>query len=442
MKLKTLFLLGLLPLALTACDTAKPQESNDSTVGNIENNENNENNGNNGNNGNTVVENKNGFTLLMYICGSDLESDRTQGGLASSDIQEILSVSGQPEDVNIVMQTGGATRWASYGKKLGINASKSQRWHVENQTIVLDEEFASVNMGESSSLESFLTWGLQKYPSDRVGVILWNHGGAMQGVCYDELHGDDSLLNSEVNIAFSNTFNTLKRTEKLEFIGYDACLMAVQDVAEFNSKYFNYMVSSQEAEAGYGWDYDNWIDELYAKKPTIEILTKVCDSFISDNNVDEYGNYSTLYNDQTLSVLDLSKMENYMKAWEDFAEAFFTKAKQVNKKSTIRSTINKAKRYAVDEYQSEDYYGTYDALDLLKKVKAKSDINPGDTIIDTTINALNDLVVYNKKGARAGSSNGICCFYASSSNANSGSYYTKEETHFTKWANFNTTYGY
>jgi len=40
------------------------------------------------------------WTILMYICGADLES---RSSLASGDINEILSVNGQPDDVNIVI---------------------------------------------------------------------------------------------------------------------------------------------------------------------------------------------------------------------------------------------------------------------------------------------------------------------------------------------------
>ena len=462
MKRKTLFLLGLLPLAMTACVSQKPTTNNTvgsdggtngTTVINSDAGKTDDDNGktntddNGGNQGNKdddkpiVDDTKSAYTVLIYMCGSDLESDSQQGGLATSDIQEILSVKNQPKDVNIVIQTGGAKKWSSAGQKLGISYSKSQRWHVEDGKLVKDEETTKKNMGLSSTLESFLTWGIEKYPAEKTGVVLWNHGGGMYGVCYDEQFDNDNLLNSEVNKALENTFTTLKRTEKLEFIGYDACLMAVQDIAEFNSKYFNYMIASEESEAGYGWDYDNWVDDLYAKKSTREILFEICDTFIEDNNVDYYGNYSTAYNDQTLSVLDLSKMDAYKKAFEDFGDAL-TKKVSSSKKSTVKTVFNKAKRYAVDDDNSQDYFGTYDAKDLLTKVKANSTINPGDEIVDAAITAFGNLVIHNSVGKKAGNSNGLCCYYAATRDASRSTVYTTKETHFSNWISVNSTLGY
>ena len=58
------------------------------------------------------------YTILMYICGSDLES---QNGFATADIKEILSVK-CPETVNIAIQTGGASAWDS--SSYGILANK------------------------------------------------------------------------------------------------------------------------------------------------------------------------------------------------------------------------------------------------------------------------------------------------------------------------------
>ena len=209
----------------------------------------------------TVTEQtKDAWTIMIYMCGSDLESTNK---LATSDIKEILSKSGQPDDVNIIIETGGAKSWAT---TYGISKSSLERWHVENRKLVKDASITKANMGLTSTFQSFLEWGLTEYPAEKTGVILWNHGGAMRGVCYDENYSDDNLLNSEVKTALANAFTKTGQNEKLEFIGYDACLMQVQDVAEFNSQYFNYMIASQESESGYGWDYDTWVDDLYTYK--------------------------------------------------------------------------------------------------------------------------------------------------------------------------------
>ena len=146
---------------------------------------------------------------MLYICGSNLESDY---GCASEDIGEVLSVPNKPDDVNIIIETGGTTRWHRYN----IASNVLSRYHVENQKLVLDTTLPKENMGKQSTFESFLTWGLQSYPADKTGIILWNHGGALGGCCYDDSIGSsDSLLNSETSSAFKKVFSA-NGVDKLE----------------------------------------------------------------------------------------------------------------------------------------------------------------------------------------------------------------------------------
>lgn len=373
-----------------------------------------------------TITDKDAWTIMMYVSGNDLESEN---GLATMDFEEILSVKNQPDDVNIIIQTGGAKSWASSS---GANASYSQRWHVENKQLVKDSENTKVNMGLISTFKSFLEWGLTEYPAEKTGVILWNHGGAMNGVCYDEQFSDDSLVNSEVRDAVASTFTKLNRTEKLEFIGYDACLMAVQDIAEFNSQYFNYMVCSEESESGYGWDYDTWIDDLYAYKDTETILKAIVDGFIAEN-----GGVSSTRNDQTLSVMNLNYMSEYKTAWENMASQI--KSKVSSSTSSFRSLVSSAKHYADSDY---DYYGTFDAMDFINKLSSNSTFNPGSTYINAVKNAYANLCTYSSCGKGAGNSNGLAMFFPISKNYQYYYNYSTTETHFTNWRSVCQTAGY
>ena len=381
----------------------------------------------------TVIEQaKDDHTVLIYLCGADLES---KNSLATGDIQEILKVSGQPDDVNIVIETGGASSWAS---TYGISSTKLERWHVENKSLIKDASLTYASMGLTSTLQSFLEYGLNNYPADRTGLILWNHGGGMYGVCYDEKKSDDSLLNSEVKSAVSGALSNCGMSgQKLEWIGYDACLMQVQDVAEFNSQYFNYMVASEESEAGYGWDYDNWVDDLYAKKSTTTILKAIVDSFISDN-----GGANSSSGDQTLSYLDLSYMSAYKTAWENMATQLDSKLTSNNKSTFNTAIINNVKHYADDDY---DYFCTFDAWDFVDKLannSAFSSFRIDVTYTTAVKNAHANLVAYNLAQKGAGVSKGLCMYWANSSQySDVSTVYSTSQTNFTKWRQINVTYG-
>ena len=386
------------------------------------------------------------WTLMIYMCGSDLESD---AGCATSDIKEMLGVKNQPDDVEIIIETGGSTKW----KRYGISNNKLSHYHIANQELVLDETLKDASMGKQSTFESFLQWGLESYPAENTGVILWNHGGAMSGACSDARHGNDSLLNSEASAAFAKVLGD----QKLEFIGYDCCLMQVQDIADFNAPYFKYMIASEEAEDGNGWAYEGLLDALYAKKSTEEVLKATCDAFIA--STDE--SLTEEYNDQTLSYLDLSKMPAYRTAFEDLATSLTSTLKT---KSFNEFVIENVYSYGdtwvsqddYDYYIENGYYETYmfdsyvdpetsyhylygmydfasfDVLDFLTQAKTLNLGTAIDNKIDATLAALDELVAYSATGKIAKDSGGLALIYPVDEYVVNYSYLAKE-TSFTNW---------
>ena len=376
----------------------------------------------------TVTETqKDNHTVLIYICGADLESENQ---LATGDIQEMLKISGQPDDVNVVIETGGAKSWAS---TYGISSTYLERYHIENKSLVRDDQLTYASMGLSSTLQKFIEYGLTNYPADRVGLVLWNHGGGMRGVCYDEKKNDDVLKNSEVKSAVSGALGNCGMSgQKLEWVGYDACLMQVQDIAETNSQYFNYMIASEESEAGYGWDYDTWFDDLYAKKSTTTILKAIVDGFIADN-----GGASSSKGDQTLSYLDLSYAAAYKTAWENMASQLNSKVTTSNKSSFNSAITANVKHYADSDY---DYFCTFDAWDFVDKLASNSAFSSFriDSSYTTAVkNAHANLVAYNLAQKGAGVSKGLCMYWPNSTQySDVSTYYTTSETNFTTWRSF------
>ena len=352
------------------------------------------------------------WTIMLYLCGSDLESEAY---LATEDITELLSVNGQPEDVNFLVQTGGARKWSS---KYGVSASKTGRYHVEDKKLIQDESLAKSNMGDPNTLESYVEWGLTNYPAENTGLILWNHGSALDGVCFDENYNDDSLTHDEVVEAIDEAFENTG-TEKMTFIGYDACLMAVQDIAEFNSPYFDYMIASEEAELGEGWVYDEWLDDVYRDEDLDTIFKAMCDGFVN-----EYGS------DQTMAYYNLNKMEDYRLEFEQLALNIEDKVK--NNGNAFTSMMKGVKDYGDDPYYGSGYiyYGSFDVMDFLNKISANATFKEVATNVDAVKEKFNELVVYSRAGSRAGQSHGltlICPINFSYVD------YKSSLTHFTNW---------
>lgn len=160
------------------------------------------------------------MTVLMYMCGTDLQSD------CVNDLYEMCAAD-IPDNVTVVVQAGGASQW---------DDSRLRANHINRFTIA-DYDFSDVevcawqSMGAQNTLEDYLTWATSTYPADRYMLIFWNHGGgSTSGVCFDETADYDGLTIHEINDALYN-FTEANPDFHLDLIGFDACLMATYEAA-------------------------------------------------------------------------------------------------------------------------------------------------------------------------------------------------------------------
>ncbi len=237
------------------------------------------------------------------------------------------------------------------------------------------------------------------------------------------------------------------------WIGYDACLMNVADIATVNAEDFNYMIAAQESELGYGWDYDTFLPVLYKNVgvATPTLLAKICDSFIIDSN--HYDGYDiTEYNNNTLSVLDLSKIGAFTSAVEDIARTINITT-STKFKNVAAAAYKKSLRYGgeMDDYgniNSGFLHGCVDALSLAKQLK----IINNDVDVSALNSAINDLVIHNAYGDWYKSISEKPCgvnLFVSYANRY-GNYglqvaktdYISSDTRLTNWRNFNYSYGF
>ena len=240
------------------------------------------------------------WTIFVYLCGSDLESD---GGAASSDIEEAFAARGSGQ-VKVVYQTGGSYFWYQ-----NINENRVQRYLLEDGDLTLVDEKPEANMGTASTLADFLSWGVSNYPSERMGLILWDHGsGSINGVCFDEHYDYDSLTLGELDHALNQVYDQM--TDRFEFIGFDACLMSTLETANVLTPYARYMYASQEMEPGSGWDYTSLLNNLAANpdQDGAQLGEKVCREYY--DHCADYGFGSQ--RSATFSIIDLSKIDDVL----------------------------------------------------------------------------------------------------------------------------------
>ena len=246
------------------------------------------------------------WTLFIYMTGSNLESQYEN---ATKDIDEMFRGRINKENmdkVNIIIQTGGSTRWHSNN----ISNQRVQRYkvNIEDNKLELLEECGNINMGEASTLYSFLDWGVTNYAAEHMGVIMWNHGsGVVGGLCNDEKFDNESLSVHELEYCFAKLDE--KMTSKFEMIGFDTCLSGSLEYANLLAPYAKYMVASADLEPGEGWYYTPIVDSLIAN-PDItgaDLGKVICENYGLYYDIMYKGSDRTV--NYTLATYDLSKVD-------------------------------------------------------------------------------------------------------------------------------------
>jgi hypothetical protein len=325
----------------------------------------------------TLSEGAPSFTIMVYLCGTDLESE---DGSGTSDLEEMLSAGLEADGpVQVLIETGGTKTWNTDG----IDSDKNQRWLLGGDELQLADEQDQSNMGDPNTLQSFLEYGITNFPADRYGLILWDHGGgSTSGVCFDELT-DDNLTISEIAKALEGATGMMDG-RRFGFVGFDACLMATFEMANFLSKYADYMIASEELEPGLGWDYAAWLGAL-SEDPAMdmaELGKTVVDSFVDtnlENDPDEYV---------TMSLLDLGKMDAVTAEMENIG-AGLSQALESGKLRTISR-----QRQNMRTFGSFDGDNTSDMVDILQFAKVFAELSNVDT--SGFESALDDVVAHSR----------------------------------------------
>jgi hypothetical protein len=218
--------------------------------------------------------NQDQITLMVYMCGTDLES---KYGMASSDMEEMRQASESFGDsLNIIIYTGGCNNW----KTKGISSSVNQIYQIKNGSLIkLVSDDGDKPMTSPENLTSFIKYCTSNFPANRNDLILWDHGGgSISGYGYDEKHkrSASSMDLAGINKALKNA------GVKFDFIGFDACLMATAENALMLSEHADYLIASEETEPGIGWYYTNWLKALGSNTslPTLDTGKSIIDDFV------------------------------------------------------------------------------------------------------------------------------------------------------------------
>ena len=278
------------------------------------------------------------WTVLIYMCGSDLESKYSFGTM---NLEEIAAVEepksvikdvitgisilenasfNQTGKVNVLIETGGAKAWHADELDMQIRTDALQYWQYHPMTdstessFTLENEKPLASMARPETLTDFIRWGTENYPAKKYALVLWNHGGgSTTGIFIDELFDGEYMTLDLLKQALRNG------GAHFEAVLFDACMMANIETACAIREYADWMIASEELVAGKGTAMGEWLQELfYVPKADGRLLGRwICDTaMIKYTDSDDTQSQELL----TWSVINLNRIEKLEKNFDTVFE--------------------------------------------------------------------------------------------------------------------------
>lgn len=330
------------------------------------------------------------WSIFIYLCGSNLE---TKMGAAGKNIDEILAAD-IPDNVNVIVQTGGAKKWRSHN----ISADVISRYIIRDGQLTLLEALPQSNMGNTQTFADFLAYGTENYPAQKMGVIIWDHGsGSIDGVANDENYSFDPLTLPEMDNALKTVSE--KTADKFELFGFDACLMANLETASMLAPYARYLSASEEIEPSGGWDYKALLNAISADINISggELGKVICDSYF------EKCKRNKKDSSVTLSVTDLEKLDGVQKAFDKMAENMEQSAVQPKGIQFIAEAAKNSQKFGGTS-QDEGFSNLIDLRHFAENaVNSKSS--------KELIGAIEEAIIYKIGGSEKNKSGGLSFYY-------------------------------
>ena len=314
------------------------------------------------------LPNNNGSrTIMLYVVGSNLETD---SHIVTKDLESIDTSKIDLNKTNVLLYTGGTKTWHNFVsnedngtyilKKDGFKKLKSEQQY---------------NLGSPDTLTNFLKYAYNNYKADKYDLILYDHGGAIDGAIYDDISNDNLSL-EDMNLALKNSpFN---ENNKLEAVLFRTCLNGTLEVANIFKPYANYLIGSEEISWGSSRSSVlNFINDLNSSDNGKDFGIKFVNAYeMQMKTISPLG--TTNY---TYSVIDLSKIDKVNKALDEYISKLDVKNNY--------STISKI-RATLYQYGNED--PSYDMIDLYDFVNSIKEYNQADA--SNLLQAIDNSVLY------------------------------------------------
>lgn len=299
------------------------------------------------------------WTVMVYMCGDNSMNDQSY-----VDLNEMMIV-GSTEKVKIVVQVDNISSNIEPG---------CRRYLIMNGRKELLQDLGEVDMADPQTLINFVQFVNSYYNADKYLLILWDHGNGWpigyygatdeKGIIYDQSSNNwIGVADGELKYAVSEIKKILRK--KISILGFDACLMAMAEVASEISNDVEIMFASEEVTPWDGLPYNDILSVLVTQP---NISSQALAKQMVELSTNSYNNGSQGYQPVTFSAIDLKK---YLKAQDYFADVCNMLSRYANS-TLLTEARNTVQTFSIESYHNppptfrDDYI---DLIDFLEKVK-------------------------------------------------------------------------
>ena len=193
------------------------------------------------------------WTIFLYFWDADLTD------WVSVNVNEMEVVGGIEDELNLVLLREEDLGLRQYIMEI-IKDPEGYNGEIISPEIDDHGEVikpGGVNMGDPQTLTDFLNWGIDNYPAERYGLILFGHGSGPFSVVPDPpwLSFVNGMQVWTLRDAVQAVLDVHPEIDKLEFLHFESCLMGWYETVYGLTDVTKIGVASEMVESGYTAEY-------------------------------------------------------------------------------------------------------------------------------------------------------------------------------------------
>ncbi len=397
-----------------------------------------------------VINPKKAYTIIIYIA-----ADNDLHPFAWKNIKQMEAI-GSNDNINVIVQlhTPGSASTKRYvikkGKRLLVPADG-------------DMPTQKLNSGSPQTLIDCAAWAMKYYPADNLVINLWDHGSGVydpirvqtvnstelfkfnektqlfeldrnmsyldcatdnyatpeellkrdRGICFDDTF-KSYMNNHDLKFALSEIQSKVLNGKKISILWFDACLMAMLEIANLSKDHVDYLVASEDVEFASGSNY-----ELALQPFSYKVLNP---QEFARHIVNSFGKaYQFITQDYTQSAMNLSCIAD-LEANVDLVSTQLLYAMQDQKNNSVIKVLKTCKtRPACVCFEEPTYIdlrsfymnlqANLESIVLNDATKERNIKYSLLRLLDQGISLINNAVVANSVGNNVQKAGGISIYF-------------------------------